>query len=204
VYMHNEVVAYYRVSTLRQGQSGLGLEAQRRAVAAFVAQNNRTLVNEYQETESGKRIANRPQLQAALAECARRAATLVIAKLDRLARNLHFITGLMETEVDFVACDIPTANRFMLHIYAAVGEEERRLISERTKAALATCGKKLGSPNGVARNRENARLRAEAVRERIAELRSAGVGSIRGLAGALGEHPTQVARILKRLDEVAA
>jgi DNA invertase Pin-like site-specific DNA recombinase len=140
-------VAYYRVSTDRQGESGLGLEAQRASVARFT--HGASLLSEFQEIESGKRHTNRPQLAAALDICRRQKATLVIARLDRLARNVHFISGLMESGVDFVAVDMPQANRLTIHILAAVAEHEREAISQRTKAALGaakTRGTKLGNP----------------------------------------------------------
>lgn len=140
-------VAYYRVSTDRQGESGLGLEAQRAAVARFT--HGASLLSEFQEIESGKRHTNRPQLAAALDQCRRQKATLVIARLDRLARNVHFISGLMESGVDFVAVDMPQANRLTIHILAAVAEHEREAISLRTKAALGaakTRGTRLGNP----------------------------------------------------------
>jgi DNA invertase Pin-like site-specific DNA recombinase len=140
-------IAYYRVSTDRQGESGLGLEAQRAAVARFT--HGASLLFEFQEIESGKRQTNRPQLIAALDQCRRHKATLVIAKLDRLARNVHFISGLMESGVDFVAVDMPQANRLTIHILAAVAEHEREAISQRTKAALGVAkqrGTQLGNP----------------------------------------------------------
>ena len=122
-----QFVAYYRVSTERQGESGLGLEAQRVAVARFT--HGASLLSEFQEIESGKRHTNRPQLAAALDTCRRQKATLVIARLDRLARNVHFISGLMESGVDFVTVDMPQANRLTIHILAAVAEHEREAIS---------------------------------------------------------------------------
>lgn len=139
-------VAYYRVSTEKQGKSGLGLEAQQAAVTAYLNGGNWKLVGELTEVETGKRN-DRPKLAEALALCRKRKATLVIAKLDRLARNVHFISGLMESGVNFVACDSPGDDRFILHIKAAVAEEEAKKISDRTKAALAALkarGKKLG------------------------------------------------------------
>jgi DNA invertase Pin-like site-specific DNA recombinase len=142
-----DYIAYYRVSTDRQGESGLGLEAQRLAVARFIG--SAPLLAEYQEIESGKSHANRPKLTAALEECRRRRATLVIAKLDRLARDVHFISGLMKGGVDFVAVDMPQANRLTVHILAAVAEHEREAISQRTKAALEAAkarGTRLGNP----------------------------------------------------------
>lgn len=140
-------IAYYRVSTDRQGDSGLGLEAQRASVARFIG--SASLLAEFQEIESGKSHSNRPKLAAALEECRRRNATLVIAKLDRLARDVHFISGLMKGGVEFVAVDMPQANRLTVHILAAVAEHEREAISERTKAALGAAkarGTRLGNP----------------------------------------------------------
>lgn len=140
-------VAYYRVSTDRQGASGLGLDAQRAAVAAFVAGRGE-LADEFTEVESGRRN-DRPQLLAAIAACREHRAVLVIAKLDRLARNVAFIANLMESGVEFVAVDMPQANRLTLHILAAVAEHEREMISQRTKAALAAAkarGTRLGNP----------------------------------------------------------
>ena len=129
-------VVYTRVSTLRQGESQLGQLAQMEAVNVFFASRRHELIATYTEIESGKR-ADRPELLKALAECKKRKATLVIAKLDRLGRNLAFIANLMESGVDFVCCDNPHANRLMLHMLAAFAEFERELISKRTKDALA-------------------------------------------------------------------
>lgn len=131
-----KIVAYYRVSTKRQGRSGLGLEAQQSAVAAFAKSTGGRIVAEFTEVETGKR-ADRPQLAQAIARARAHRATLVIAKLDRLARNVAFTAALMESGVDFVACDNPHATRLTIHILAAVAEDEARRISERTKAALA-------------------------------------------------------------------
>lgn len=144
-------VCYLRVSTARQGASGLGLEAQRVAVKAHVAAYAMTMAAEFVEVESGK-LDNRPQLAAALAACRLHRAQLVIAKLDRLARNVAFIANLMDGGVDFVACDMPHANRLTLHLMAAMAEHEREMISQRTKAALAAAkarGTRLGNPNGA-------------------------------------------------------
>ena len=140
-------VAYYRVSTERQGESGLGLEAQREAVGRFLGSSS--LLSEFTEIESGKRHTNRPELLRAIELCRRQKATLVIAKLDRLARNVHFISGLMETGVEFVAADMPQANRLTIHILAAFAEHEREAISQRTKGALQAArrrGARLGNP----------------------------------------------------------
>lgn len=145
-------IAYYRVSTARQGRSGLGLEAQRSAVHDYLNGGSWVLSAEFVEVESGKRT-DRPQLAAALAACRLHKATLVIAKLDRLARNVAFVSALMESNVEFIACDFPTANRLTIHILAAVAEHEAHAISERTKAALAAAkarGTRLGGYRGRA------------------------------------------------------
>ena len=134
--MTTRYIAYYRVSTARQGESGLGLEAQRAETTSFMKSADAELVSEFTEIESGKR-ANRPELAAAIQQCRDSGAALLIAKLDRLARNVHFISGLLESGVRFTAIDMPNADRFMMHVYAAMAEEEGRRISERTKAALA-------------------------------------------------------------------
>ena len=127
-------IAYYRVSTARQGRSGLGLEAQKQAVQAHL--NGQKPISEFVEVESGRRN-DRPKLAEALAACRVHKATLIIAKLDRLARNVAFVSSLMEAGVEFQACDFPQANRLTIHILAAVAEHEARMISERTRAALA-------------------------------------------------------------------
>lgn len=140
-------IAYYRVSTVRQGASSLGLDAQRAATAQFLGSTGGALLEEYTEIESGK-LKNRPELGAAIAACRKIGATLLIAKLDRLARNVAFIANLLESGVRFIAVDMPNADRFMLHVYAAMAEEEGRRISQRTKAALAAArarGVELGS-----------------------------------------------------------
>lgn len=143
-------VAYYRVSTARQGQSGLGLDAQRSAVAGFLAGRG-DLLAEFTEVESGRKN-DRPQLSAALDLCRRKRAVLVIAKLDRLARNVAFVARLMEGGADFVAVDNPHANKLMVHMLAAFAEHERDQISARTVAALAAAkvrGVRLGHPRGA-------------------------------------------------------
>ena len=143
-----DYVAYYRVSTDRQGASGLGLDAQREAVKKHIGSG--TLAAEFTEIESGRRHKNRPQLAAALQDARKRRAVLIIAKLDRLARNVHFVSGLMESGVEFIAADMPTANRLTLHIMAAFAEYEREAISQRTREGLAAAkarGKVLGNPN---------------------------------------------------------
>ena len=142
-----KLVAYYRVSTKGQERSGLGLEAQRATVAEYAEQNCGTVIAEYTETETGKR-SDRPNLTEAIGHARLSAATLVIAKLDRLARNVHFTSGLMEGGVDFVACDNPDANKLTIHLLAAMAEHEATQISNRTKDALQAAkarGAKLGS-----------------------------------------------------------
>ena len=137
---NGKFIAYYRVSTQQQGASGLGLEAQQVAVASFLNGGEWELIAKFQEVETGKgsdALAKRPQLRAALAACKKNGATLVIAKLDRLARNVHFVSGLMESKVRFVAVDMPEANELTIHIMAAFAEHEAKRISQRTKDALA-------------------------------------------------------------------
>lgn len=157
-------IAYYRVSTTKQGQSGLGLEAQQEAVRRFLNGGAWDLVSEFQEVETGKgsdALAKRPQLSAALEACRKKSATLVIAKLDRLARNVHFVSGLMESKVRFVACDMPEANELTIHIMAAFAEHEAKRISQRTKDALAIAkgrGVELGKA-GAANLRPNIEAR---------------------------------------------
>ena len=217
-------VAYYRVSTDKQGRSGLGLEAQRAAVEAHVLGARGQVCSEFIEVESGRR-RDRPQLTAALAAARAHRATLVIAKLDRLARNVHFVSGLMESGVEFVAADMPKVNRLTVHILAAVAEEEARMISARTKAALAAAkarGVWLGNPNLIAGSPaqacaanavkiSRARARAADVLPFIEQARRAGARTLQQLAAALEArgvptpsgkgarwHPVQVARVMGR------
>jgi DNA invertase Pin-like site-specific DNA recombinase len=138
--MKCKLVAYYRVSRLSQGRSGLGLEAQHVAVKAHVEQSGCTVIGEYQEVESSHRddLDNRPQLRKAIRHAKREGATLVIAKMDRLARSVFVTAELMKSGVEFVACDNPTANRLTIQILAAVAEDEARRISTRTREALAS------------------------------------------------------------------
>src|SRR5215213_8201786 len=143
-------VAYYRVSTERQGRSGLGLLAQRKAVEDFLNGGNWRLVAEFTEIESGK-LSDRPALVKAIQACRLRRAKLVIAKLDRLSRDAHFLLGLEKAGVDFVAADMPTANQLTVGIMAMVADEERRMISKRVKEALAAAkarGVQLGGNRG--------------------------------------------------------
>jgi len=148
------VIGYLRVSTKGQGESGLGLEAQKAAIESYARQTGANVLTYYTEVESGT-LANRPELARALSHCRRSKATLVVAKLDRLARNVAFLSALMDSTVPFVACDNPHANRLTLHILAAVAEAEAKAISERTKGALAAYkarGGKLGGQLPQCRN----------------------------------------------------
>ncbi len=202
-----QFVTYLRVSTERQGQSGLGLEAQRAAVAAHVLGRGEVIA-EFVEVESGKR-ADRPELARALAEAKRAGAVLLIAKLDRLARNVAFIANLLESGVEVTAADMPEANRFLLHVMAAVAEHEAQAISDRTKAALAAAkarGVKLGwsNPERVSEQRQAAQrgvtvrmakadVFAANVLPIIREMRSSGM-SLRGVADTLNERGVKTAR----------
>ncbi|MCA8228423.1 recombinase family protein [Burkholderia vietnamiensis] len=215
-------VAYYRVSTARQGASGLGLDAQREAVARYLNGGEWELVGEFTETETGKganALEKRPQLRAALELCKRRGATLIIAKLDRLARNVHFVSGLLETGCDFVAADMPQANKVMIQMHAVMAEWERDQISKRTKDALAAAkarGVKLGTagaanlkPNVEARQRAadafagklagmvaGFRARNLSQRDMVAELNALGIKTAKG-----GQwHRGQLCRLLERID----
>jgi DNA invertase Pin-like site-specific DNA recombinase len=217
-------VCYFRVSTQRQGRSGLGLEAQQKAVRDHLNGGNWRIVGEFTEIESGKR-SDRPKLAEALKACRVHGGKLIIAKLDRLARDAHFLLGLQKDGVDFVAADMPDANRLTVGILALVAEHEAKAISERTKAALAAAkarGVKLGGDRGARLTQrarragwEKRRARADAkaadLAPLITELRAVGVTSLRGIAAALNERciPTaaergewqaaQVRRVLARL-----
>lgn len=144
-------VSYIRVSTAKQGASGLGMEAQREAITRYLNGGAWDLLAEFVEVESGRKD-DRPELAKALNHCQMTGATLVIAKLDRLSRDLHFISSLQKAGIEFVACDMPTANKFTVHIFAALAEHEREMISQRTKSALAALkarGAKLGNPGNL-------------------------------------------------------
>lgn len=224
---NGKFVSYLRVSTTRQGVSGLGLEGQRAAVAGYLNGGDWTLLQEVVEVESGKRN-DRPAIAEALKLCRKHKATLLIAKLDRLARNVHFISGLMESGVEFVAVDMPQANRFVVHILAAVAEQEAEAISKRTKAALQAAkarGTKLGGRR-VSRERfaaigasargvrmTEAAMRSSNLLPTLTKIRDAGARSLRQIANELNarsiEAPrggqwsaVQVSRVLSR--EVAA
>jgi DNA invertase Pin-like site-specific DNA recombinase len=199
--MGDSFVSYLRASTDRQGRSGLGIEAQRAAVGSYLAGFGVAPLAEFVEVESGKRD-DRPELARALTECRVRKATLVIAKLDRLARDAHFLLGLQRSGLAFAGADMPNANRLSVGIMAMVAEEERRAISERTKAALAAAkarGVKLGGRPDSIKNAELGRRRAaEARRAKAAAharalapvidaIRADGIMSARGIAKALNE-----------------
>ena len=172
-------VSYIRVSTAKQGRSGLGLEAQRHAVETYLNGGNWKLVKEFIEVESGKK-ADRPQLAKAFQACRVFGAKLVIAKLDRLSRNAHFLLGLENAGVDFVAADMPHANRLTVGIMAMVAEDEGRRISERTKAALAAAkrrGVKLGGDHGA---QLTAKQRAAGVAARQAKAQACSTRHCRG------------------------
>jgi DNA invertase Pin-like site-specific DNA recombinase len=219
--MDGRYVAYYRVSTAKQGASGLGLEAQQESVRSYLNGGSWKLIAEVTEVESGKRN-DRPKLAEALRLCRTRKATLIIAKLDRLARNVNFISNLMEAKVEFTAVDFPTANRLTVHILAAVAEHEALMISQRTKAALQAAkarGVTLGgdragviaaqSHKGVA---ASVAVRSTKARKHAADivpiLKASGATSLRQMADYLNEQgetaprggswsAVQVSRILK-------
>lgn len=218
-------IAYYRVSTDRQGRSGLGLEAQRKAVTDRINGSGSALIEEYTEVESGKRN-DRPELERALCACRLHQATLVVAKLDRLARNQQFLMGLVDSEVDVVFGDFPdippgAMGRFIIQQMAAVAELERGLISERTKAALAASTKKLGGYRGytptdadrdkaLAIKAQKAAARDDDLKRVVEELRGDNVTTLRGLADGLNKRgiptrrgkewqATTVQRLLKRI-----
>ncbi len=200
-------ISYLRVSTERQGRSGLGLGAKRKAVTDYLDGGRWDLLAEFVEVESGKR-SDRPKLAEALALCRLHNATLVIAKLDRLSRDAHFLLGLQKAGVRFVAADMPEANEMVVGIMAVVAQAERKMISQRTKAALAAAkarGQTLGSPGNL-RNGETGRANSRAVRASkaaartadlapiIADIRAAGASSLREIAAGLNARRIRTAR----------
>jgi DNA invertase Pin-like site-specific DNA recombinase len=206
---NGKFVAYFRVSTQKQGASGLGLEAQQEAVRMCLNGGRWKLVGEFKEVESGKRN-DRPALAEALAMCRIHNATLIIAKLDRLARNVAFISNLMESGVEFTAVDFPQANRLTIHILAAVAEHEAAMISARTKAALAAVqarGVRLGGDRGnIAAEASRGAMVSAALRSAMAAKRAAdllpairyaqshGASSLREIAAVLNESGIPAAR----------
>src|SRR5260370_35080328 len=215
-------VAYLRVSTAKQGAKGLGIEAQRATVEAFASKEGATIAAEYVEVETGKghdALERRPNLAAALAHARRLKAPVVVAKLCRLGRDVHFISGPMANRVPFVVTELGAdADPFMLHIYASLAEKERAQISERTTAALAAAkarGVKLGSPTGAAtignaraaRSEQTAKANAT-TRTVIAEIQRRGATTLAAIAAELEARgvrtpagrstwaPAQVSRLL--------
>jgi DNA invertase Pin-like site-specific DNA recombinase len=201
--MCQKYVAYYRVSTAKQGRSGLGLEAQEAAVASFIASRaaDAKLLASFTEVESGKRD-DRPELAKAMERARLTGAALLIAKIDRLSRDVHFLTGLQKAGVRFVAADMPDANEMTVQIMVVVAQNERKAISARTKAALQAAkarGTRLGNPNGAAHLRglgngaaievvkANATARAQGLETTIQEIRAAGTTSANGIAKALND-----------------
>lgn len=217
---HNgKFIAYHRVSTARQGDSGLGLEAQQKAVADYLNGGDWEMLEEYIEVESGKSHKKRPQLASAISACKQHKATLIIAKLDRLSRNVAFVSALMESGVEFLAVDNPNANKLMVHMLAAFAEHERDQISQRTKVALAMAKKRgvqLGKHSAVLskQNAEQAMRHARKVAPMVSELRKG--RSLRKLTDAMNSlevptpregskwHVTSVQRLLGRLDAIQA
>ena len=206
-----QAVAYLRVSTERQGRSGLGLEAQREIIARFAQAEGVELVGEFVEVETGKgsdALERRPELAAALAQARKAKCPVVVAKLDRLSRDVHFISGLMSMSkgVPFVVAAMGlNTDPFMLHIYAALAEQERRMISERTKAALAVKkaqGMKLGNrtnlaeaqAKGVASTKASADAFALNVLPVIDQVKAQGITSYNAIAGALNVRGVRTAR----------
>lgn len=185
----NKYCAYYRVSTARQRHSGLGLAAQQTAVQNYIRTHGGIIEHNFTEIESGKRNA-RIELQNAITHCKRNKTVLLIAKLDRLSRNLHFITGLMESKIDFVAADNPHANKLMTHMLAAFAEHEREMISERTKHALRAAkarGVKLGTYGQTLakQNKDKADHFAKTLIPVIDDIRASGKTTTRDICDAL-------------------
>ena len=212
-------IAYYRVSTGRQGASGLGLDAQKQAVLRHLNGGRWELLGEFVEVESGKRN-DRPKLAEAIRECKRQKATLIIAKIDRLARNVAFIANLLDSGVEFVAADFPTANKMMIQMLSVFAEFEREQISKRTKEALAAAkarGVKLGTKDqaamskaGAAALKQKADAFAEEMRPLIEGFKAQGITSTLSIASELNRrnvasrsggrwHAGTVGRLLKRL-----
>jgi len=191
---HQAVVSYLRVSTKRQSAEGLGIAAQRHAVESYLRSTSAKLLQEYVEVESG-RVKERQQLQAAIAQCRKQRATLVIARLDRLARNAAFLLGLRDSGVEFTCCDMPQADSFTVGILALVAEKEAQMISERTRAALQAAkrrGRVLGNPKlkqvqpkAVAANQRRAARFAEKLGPVLEEIKHAGVTTLKGIAQCL-------------------
>ena len=208
---NGKFVSYLRVSTAKQGASGLGLDAQRAAVAGFLNGGSWELLREFVEIESGKAEDNRPKLAEAMALCRLYGATLVVAKLDRLSRNAAFLMALQAGSVKFVAADMPEANEMVVGIMAVIAQAERKMISGRTKAALAAAkakGRKLGGDrgnlntairargtvNGIKARQDKAKVRATDIKPVIDHLRSEGAVSLRDIAAGLNDRAIPTAR----------
>jgi DNA invertase Pin-like site-specific DNA recombinase len=201
--MENNYIAYLRVSTERQGASGLGIDAQRSAICRYVDLCGGEVSAELVEVESGKR-SERPVLEQAISLCRRKKATLLVARLDRLSRTVSFMSRLIETGVDFIAVDNPHANKFMIHVLSAFAEHERDLIAGRTRAALAAAkirGTRLGNPNiATAREQALCSIRTAAdefcsnVGPVILQIRASGIRSLQGIAEALEARGIRTAR----------
>ena len=222
-----DIITYLRVSTDKQGHSGLGLEAQKATIARFVTERQANVIGTYEEIESGKRN-DRPELGKAMHQAQITGATLVIAKLDRLSRNAAFLLNLRDSGVDFIAADMPEANKLTVGIMALVAEQEREAISKRTKEALAAAkarGVKLGNPNGSealrrAKKGNTASLQAQQAKAEghalklvpvIEELQDQGITSLGAISAALNErrvltprgktwHKSSVRNLLTRID----
>ena len=202
------IIAYVRVSTSGQGRSGLGLSAQRKAIESFAAKEGFEVTVVFEEIETGKgsdALDRRPALAKALAAARKAKCSIVVAKLDRLSRDVHFISGLMAQRVPFIACELGAdADPFTLHLFAALAEKERAMISVRTRDALAAAkarGVKLGSPKlDVARPAAVASLKAEADRFAtnilpiIREIQKSGATSLHAVADALNARGVSTAR----------
>lgn len=192
--MNGKFVAYYRVSTIKQGMNGLGMDSQKELIKNYLNGGSWELIAEFSEVESGKNN-NREELHKAIALCRKRKATLVIAKLDRLARNASFLLNLRDSGVDFVAVDMPHADRFTVGIMALVAEKERDLISQRTKDGLAAAkrrGIRLGNPTparaiqcALEANVKRANRYAENLLPIVREIQKAGISTLRDIANCL-------------------
>jgi DNA invertase Pin-like site-specific DNA recombinase len=201
--MKMKFVAYYRVSTSKQGLQGLGIEAQRQSVARYLASLDCELLGTFEEVESGANN-KRPQLAAAFQLAKAKKAVLVIAKLDRLSRNAAFLLQLQDSGVDFVACDMPNADKLSVGIIALLAQRERQLISERTSAGLAVAkqrGVRLGNPNAskawtsaVRAIKERKAEFAKTALKSIREIQSTGVDTLARLADCLNKRGEQTAR----------
>jgi DNA invertase Pin-like site-specific DNA recombinase len=203
------LVSYLRVSTTAQGKSGLGLEAQREAIQRFAQAEGLTISAEHVEVETGKgsdALDRRPVLREALAQARKAKASIVVAKLDRLSRDVHFISGLMSQRVPFIVAELGAdTDPFMLHIYAALAEKERRLISERTRAALAAKkaqGAILGNRTNLADAQQLGRAAGRAAADQFAanvlpivrQMQAAGVTTLQAIADALNARSIHTAR----------